>query len=537
MRPLPLPQFSRQTLLRRWQSARLVLLSAAAGLLIGLLAAALRLGLEVLGRAATALSGYAPPGTPGEGGLMISFGSAQHLGLLLPALGALYVWLTPKDGTPLNQMVRIGLGKRSDAEQRWALDSELQTLSAAALASAGGLLVGRDAAFAALGRLGTRLLGTFTPLSPSENRSLVLAGTAAGLGTVLHAPLAAAVLVTEVLYRRFEFEYEALMSCVLAAVTAYAVYGLLFGFQPLFALPRLEGLSLIDVLPGLAVTLAATGAAWLALGLGARVPRPQTALARALAGAAFGGLSAALVLLVGPQVLGDGSGWLGLGLSGMLDSGALAAASARWLLLTLGAALAFGAGVLPGAAIGGLLGTGLSSVLGGDPALGTLLGAAAFVTVTHNVPVAATLLVMAWGGDAALPAALLATGLAHLLSGEVGLLPAQVAGRSKRSEEADAAALVLAEISRRPPQTEAGDTAGAGERQLYRRAVPSTWGGVAVGQLALPPSVEVVGLVRDGEVLLPRRSQRLMRGDEVLLLGRPDAYAALDTLLDLPELR
>ena len=55
--------------------------------------------------------------------------------------------------------------------------------------------------------------------------------------------------------------------------------------------------------------------------------------------------------------------------------------------------------------------------------------------------------------------------------------------------------------------------------------------------MSLPPSVEVVGLLRDGQVMLPRRSLRLLRGDEVMLLARPDAYAALDALLDLPELR
>ncbi|RTR30975.1 Cl- channel voltage-gated family protein [Deinococcus radiophilus] len=521
-------------MLRRWQSARLVLLSVLGGVLIGLLATLLRLGLGVLTSAASAVTGYAPPGTPGEGGLMMSFGTPQALGLLLlPALGALYVWLMPRDGEALNQMVRVGLGKRSDADERWALDSEVQTLSAAALASAGGLLVGRDAAFAALGRLGTRLLGLLTRLSAGEHRTLVLATTAAALGAVLHAPLAAAVLVAEVLYRRFEFEYEVLMSCVLAAITAYAVYGTVFGFRPLFQPPVMDGLGMGDLLPGLLITLVATALAWLVLRLSDILPQPRFSTERLAAGAGFGALSAVLVLLVGPQVLGDGSGWMALGLNGMLDAaGALETAGWRWLLLALGAGLAFGAGVLPSLALGGLLGAGLGGLLGGDPALGTLLGAAAFLTVTHNTPVAATLLAVAWGGDAVLPAALLAAGLAHLLSGEVGLLPAQVASRSRRAAEADAAALVLAEAEARRDQGSEN-----GERQIYRRAVPSTWGGVAIGRLALPPSVEVVGLVRDGEVLLPRRSVRLLRGDEVMLLARPDAYAALDALLELPELR
>ncbi|MFC6617831.1 hypothetical protein [Deinococcus radiophilus] len=99
MRPPSFAPLSRQNLLRRWQSARLVLLSVLGGVLIGLLATLLRLGLGVLTSAASAVTGYAPPGTPGEGGLMMSFGTPQALGLLLlPALGALYVWLMPRDG-------------------------------------------------------------------------------------------------------------------------------------------------------------------------------------------------------------------------------------------------------------------------------------------------------------------------------------------------------------------------------------------------------------------------------------------------------
>lgn len=560
MPPESLTPFSRQNLMRRWQSARLVLLSIAAGLVTGLMAALLRLVLEVLARGAAAVTGYAPPGTPGEGGLLMSFGAVTPWGLLLfPAVGALYAWLLPRDGEALNQAVRVGLGKRSAAsksrraaaegeeaeaeadaegEREWTLGSALQTLGASTLGAAGGLLVGRDAAFAALGRLSMRVLQVWTRLSPGELRTLVLAGTAAGLGAALHAPLAAAVFVAEMLYRRFEFEYEVLTSCVLAAVTGYAVYGLFFGFQPLFLPPQLQGAGLSNLLPGLAVTLAATAAAWLSLRLGEWLARPQRAGARLGAGAAFGALTGALAFLVGAQVVGDGSGWLGLSLSGLLGGGvlgkaALGAALWRWLLLTLGLGLAFGAGVLPSAAIGGLLGGGLGTLLGGDAGLSTLLGTAAFITVTHNTPVAATLLAAAWGGDAVLPAALLATGVAHLLSGEIGLLPAQVASRSKRTEAADAATLVLSEISQYTAPHDHAQT----ERQLYRRRVPRSWGGVAVGQLSLPPSVEVVGLLRDGQVMLPRRSLRLLRGDEVMLLARPDAYAALDALLDLPELR
>ncbi|MFC6591251.1 chloride channel protein [Deinococcus lacus] len=170
-----------------------------------------------------------PPGTPGEGGLMMAFGSPEPWGLLLlPAAGAAYAALVPRGGDPLGRLIQVGL--RQSGPPGWG--ESFRVLGAATLAQSSGLLVGRDAPFTVLGELGAGLVQAATHLDSGERRTLALAGAAAALGAVLHAPLAAAVLVAEVLYRRFEFEYEVLMSCVLAAVTAYAVYGLAFGFAP-----------------------------------------------------------------------------------------------------------------------------------------------------------------------------------------------------------------------------------------------------------------------------------------------------------------
>ena len=89
----------------------------------------------------------------------------------------------------------------------------------------------------------------------------------------------------------------------------------------------------------------------------------------------------------------------------------------RWLLLAAGARLAFGGGIFPSVATGGLLGVGLGSALGLDPTVSGLIGATAFLTVTLNVPVGAALLAVAWGGDAMLPVVLV----------EQGAAPSQVA--------------------------------------------------------------------------------------------------------------
>lgn len=538
----PLPR----AVLTRLETGRLVVLSVLLGVLVGGLCILLRLGLGVLLELAAPVLGYMPPGTPGEGGLLMAFGEAVPWGLLaLPLAGAAYVWLVPREaGDPLAQLVR-GYHTRG----QWPSTAlQLRTLAGTLLGHAAGLLVGRDAPFTVVGQLGTRLLRQATSLDAVETRTLTLAGAAAALGAVLHAPLAAAVLIAEVLYRRFEFEFEVLMPCVLAAVAGYAVYGAAFGFTPLFSVEALQVPSLTQLPAFLGVALAVTAAGWASL-LACRVlPEEWTqGKWRPVLGGAFGLLTAAVALWSTPAVLGDGAGWTQLGLAGFLGPEGLGWGAWRWVLLALGARLAFGGGVLPSVGVGGLLGTGLGTALGTDPAVATLVGAVAFLTVTLNVPVAAALLAVAWGGDALLPAALLTAGLAHLVSGESGLLPSQA--RSRAASGVHAGVPLLPDgvrfIPRRAstpgtplhppaPGGEGNPAPLTSERELYRRAVPPSWQGARVSVLALPPGVEVVGLVRDGTVRVPRPETRLTAEDELVFLARPDAYAALEGVLRLP---
>jgi len=538
----PLPR----AVLTRLETGRLVVLSALLGALVGGLCIGLRLALDALLRLGSWITGYSPPGTPGEGGLLMAFGEALPWGLLLlPLVGAVYTWLVPREeGDSLSQLVRgyHSRGPGPDAVTPW------RTLAATGLGYASGLLVGRDSPFTLLGGLGTRLLGQSIRLDGAERRTLTLAGAAAALGAVLHAPLAAAVLVTEVLYRRFEFEFEVLMPCVLASVAAYAVYGLAFGFMPLLSVQALQTPALVQFPALLGVALAVTLAAWGALLACRVIPEGWTVgRSRIVAGGAFGLLTAALAFWSTPAVLGDGSGWVQLGVSGFLGSEALGAGAWRWLLLALGARLAFGGGVLPSVGVGGLLGVGLGTLLGVDPAAASLVGAVAFLTVTLNAPIAAALLAVAWGGDALLPAALLTAGLAHLLSGETGLLPAQA--RSRAASPVHAGPPLLPEgvrfVARRPPAVPPtplhaapgegdGPTLLTSEQELYRRAVPGGWQGARLSVLSLPPGVEVVGVVRGGAVQAPRPHLRLTAEDELVFLARPDAYAALEGVLRLP---
>ena len=531
----------------RLESGRVVVLSVLLGGMVGALCILLRLLLDLLRPLGAWLSGYAPPGTPGEGGLLMAFGNvAPLLLLLLPLAGAAYTWLVPAaPGGAFAQLVRGAHHPQRGGEGWPEPRAQVRTLLGTLLAYVSGLLVGRDSLFVLLGQLGTRVLGSLTRLDAGELRMLMLAGGAAGLGAVLHAPLAAAVLVAEVLYRRFEFEFEVLMPCVLASVAAYAVYGLAFGFAPLLRVPYGGQLPPLEQAPALlAVALAVTGAGWLLLHACRLLPASLTdGRWRPALGAAFGLVTAATALLATPTVLGDGSGWVQVGLSGFMGTDGGAQGLWRWLLLALGARLAFGGSVLPSVGIGGLLGVGLSHVLHTDPAVAGLIGAVAFLTVTLNVPLGATLLAVAWGGDAMLPLALLSAGLAHALSGEPGIIPGQLRSRADGVLAQTAGGPVLPDtvraLPRRPTPAPGGlyppdPGADRNGRQLYRRPVPSSWRGAKLKLLALPPEVEVVGIMRGGTVQLPRPELRLADDDELIFLAQPGAYAALENMLRLP---
>ncbi len=419
-------------MLTRLESGRVVVYGLIAGVLVGVLGSALRLALDALTGGLAQLTQVRPPGTPGEGGLLIAFGAAQPLSLLVavPLLTALAALLGPggPDG-PLEDAVR----RYHTGQTARSFRGGWRSLLATTLAYLSGAGVGRDGPFTALGSLSARLLVRLARLSSAEARVLTLSCVGAALGLVLHAPLAAAVLIVEVLYRRFAFELEVLLPAVLASVAAYTVYGALLGFSPLVAPSVLQPPGLAQTPGYAAVALVVAGAAWLVTSLRIRLPDFKGRAWHVLLSALFGALAAGLIWLV-PELLGDGSGWWQLALSGFQGQESLTQGALRLVLLLGVAWLALGGTVLSALSAGGLLGAGLASVapaLGLDPTVASLVGAAAFLTTSHNVPVAATLLISAWAGDALLPALFLGTLLAHALTGPASLLRPQMPSHTR----------------------------------------------------------------------------------------------------------
>ena len=82
---------------------------------------------------------------------------------------------------------------------------------------------------AGFGSLLTRRLD----LSDEDGRIAVSLGIGSGIGAIFGAPLGGAVLAASIVYRE-DFDYRSLIPGFITSGTAYAIYGSILGFEPLF---------------------------------------------------------------------------------------------------------------------------------------------------------------------------------------------------------------------------------------------------------------------------------------------------------------
>ncbi|HTP53901.1 MAG TPA: chloride channel protein [Thermoplasmata archaeon] len=73
-------------------------------------------------------------------------------------------------------------------------------------------------------------------LSDRERRIALATGLGAGVGAIFRAPLGGAIYAAEILYIQ-DFEPDVFFPAIVASVISYAIFGAMFGFSALFALP------------------------------------------------------------------------------------------------------------------------------------------------------------------------------------------------------------------------------------------------------------------------------------------------------------
>ncbi len=452
---------------------------------------------------------------------------------------------------------------------------------AGAVAIAGGLPLGREGPLSSLATGIGVAFGSVAQLSEADRRLVFVAAMAAGLGIVLRAPLAGAVLAVEILYRRFEFEIEALTPAVLSSVVAFAIYGAFRGFGPLFDLPVLAGqppqlLPAFFVL-GLLEAAAAVGfvAAFKGLTRAWNLTKIPMVVRLVIVGVIVG-----LIGLLNPGVLGDGLGWAQLAMSGFLPISSMLALMLwrAFAVLFVGSVGSPGGLIVPSLVIGGLIGNVYALALGAlgitlEPAAFTLTGMAAFLAGTFNAPLAATLLVTEWSGYGLLIPLLLTTIAGYALTGREGLYEHQAESRSSSPAHiaeylrdavrlaTGSAAQGTAETVATDPQTTTNlESRGASANpdlrvtmtsttnmdlldllsseslavsdddleRLYRMNVPEGWLGRAVRDLDWPNGSLLVAILRDGHVRVPRGNTILEPRDELIIMAEPEVFSSLN---------
>lgn len=440
---------------------RTLLHAAAVGLGAGILGCLFFAGAELLQTALLdQLAGYEPLHAKGERFWDIA-GSDQlrlWLVLLIPAVGALLAGLVMRfapecRGGGGDATIEAFHHNNGVIRRRVLWIKPIASILTLGTGGSGG----REGPTMQIGGALGSTVGHYLRVSARERRVLMVAGIAAGISAVFRAPLGAALIGIEMLYRD-DFESEALIPAVLASVIAYSVAISVFGESTLFGhlppytfrphhIPLYIGLAIF-------VSLAASlfvGSLRLSQGFfrSLRVPdwvRP------ALGGLALGAFVVLSIHFIGPMV---GRADRGLGEVGGGYGGAqVAITGADWLplswtgvevLLLLGFAkivatsFTIGSGgsagdFAPALAVGGMLGGafGLAAQLVfRDPTISpgafALVGMGTFYGGIANTPLAALVLVceMAGSYDLLVPL-MLAEGVAFVALRRVSLYHAQV---------------------------------------------------------------------------------------------------------------
>ena len=188
---------------------------------------------------------------------------------------------------------------------------------ASAITIGSGGSAGREGPIALISAGFGSILGDALRLNNRDRRIALTVGIGAGIGSIFKAPLGGALLGTEVLYKR-DFEIDAIFPSFIASITGYVIFASFNGWAPIFSIPaglafetplQLVGYILLGLVCGLVGMLyGRTFYKIRDLFRSLKVPdylKP-----------AIGGLGVGIIGMFLPQVLGQGYGWVQLGING-----------------------------------------------------------------------------------------------------------------------------------------------------------------------------------------------------------------------------
>lgn len=385
-----------------------------------------------------------------------------------------------------------------------------------------GLALGREGPTIQMGAAVGQMVSGWFKCTPRERRTLIAAGSGAGLAAAFNAPLAGLVFVLEEVQRDFSpgVFTATLIACGVADLTTRLALGQL----PVFpvqtaAIPPLSSLPfavLVGAIAGLLGVVFNRGLlATLDLFERARWPAWVSA---ALVGMLVGG-----VAIVAPGVVGGGHRLVERMLTGELPLMALSGFFALRFVLTM---LSYGCGApggifAPLLVLGSALGLGIGELaerfvpdMAGQPAAFAAVGMAAYFTAIVRAPLTGIVLMVEMTGNYSLVlplllACLTAYGLADFLRDRPvyeALLERDLL-RTQAAPALDGTLLVELTIDAGAP-----------------------FEGKRVRELGLPPGAIIVTLRRELREEVPTADSELAAGDRITVVVAPQAAAALPLL-------
>ena len=325
--------------------------------------------------------------------------------LLIPALGGLVcgvlVFSTAPEaaGEGTDAMIEAFHNRGGYTRKRVPF---IKILASAITIGSGGS-AGKEGPISQIGAGFGSIMATVLKLKHRDRRILVLAGAAGGLGAIFHAPLGCALFAPEVLYRETEFEFEAILPCIVSAIVASSIFDRYFGRAALF-FPGPVDFDLVELVPYaiFAIVCALVGYVWVKMfydigqdRIFRRIPIPR------FLKPALGGLLVGAIALWLPQVLDGGYGWIQAAMEGKIFWGTMFLLTLMKIVATSctldsgGSGGVFGPSVFMGAMLGGAFG-----FLGHQLAPGwvihpnsfVLVGIGGFFAGVAKVPVAAIIM-------------------------------------------------------------------------------------------------------------------------------------------------
>lgn len=259
------------------------------------------------------LAGYNVPTPAGEGGLPGSLHYVRAWSIpLVVILGGLlsgiivFTWAPEAEGhgtdAAINAIHHNARGIR--------IRAVVVKIIASAITIGSGGSGGREGPTAQISAGFGSFLARILDLSPEDGRVAVSVGIGSGIGAIFGAPLGGAVLAADIVYRD-DFEFEALLPGTLASVIAFAIFGSVFGYQPMFHIAggydftsptQLFWFAILGAVAG-GMGLIYSRSFYSVVNLSSKLRIPNKI--RPAAGAAITGL----IALWMPEVLGTGYGW------------------------------------------------------------------------------------------------------------------------------------------------------------------------------------------------------------------------------------